>query len=124
MPMERNVFTAEQEMWLVALESGGYRQGHSWLKKGDTYCCLGVAVAIGITHHTSLEEDFVLAWTDAKFLQMRGCSGPLHTPTKTGYRLLIQLNDNASWSFLEIAAFIRANPWQVFTNFDAPDANP
>ena|ERR1044072_3312431 len=28
--------------WLAALRSGEYQQGHSWLRTGDSYCCLGI----------------------------------------------------------------------------------
>lgn len=36
-------FTPEQEKWLEALESGDYEQTSSYLKYGDSFCCLGVA---------------------------------------------------------------------------------
>lgn len=31
-----------KKAWLEALRSGNYKQGQSWLKDGDKYCCLGV----------------------------------------------------------------------------------
>lgn len=32
--------------WIKALRSGKYKQGSGRLKKGNTYCCLGVLAAI------------------------------------------------------------------------------
>ena len=32
--------------WIAALRSGEYEQGYSQLRKGDTFCCLGVACDI------------------------------------------------------------------------------
>jgi hypothetical protein len=34
---------------------------------------------------------------------------------------LIDLNDKYGWTFHQIAEFIRAKPWLVFTNFDQPE---
>src|ERR1017187_7416410 len=31
-----------KKLWLSALRSGKYKQGHNQLKSGDHYCCLGV----------------------------------------------------------------------------------
>ena len=35
-----------KDKWLVALRSGDYKQGIGYLRKGDKYCCLGVAAEI------------------------------------------------------------------------------
>jgi hypothetical protein len=31
-----------KQAWLTALRSGDYRQGQSYLRQGEQYCCLGV----------------------------------------------------------------------------------
>lgn len=31
-----------RELWTTALRSGKYKQGESFLKDGDSFCCLGV----------------------------------------------------------------------------------
>jgi hypothetical protein len=31
-----------KEKWIAALRSGKYKQGNSYLRRGDEYCCLGV----------------------------------------------------------------------------------
>lgn len=33
-------------LWVEALRSGQYRQGHSALRNDDAYCCLGVACEV------------------------------------------------------------------------------
>lgn len=33
---------AIKELWLAALRSGKYKQGRSQLRRGDSWCCLGV----------------------------------------------------------------------------------
>ena len=35
-----------KDKWLVALRSGDYKQGKDYLRKGNEYCCLGVAAEI------------------------------------------------------------------------------
>ena len=52
--------------WLAALRSGKYKQGKGMLKCEGRYCCLGVAVEIGISTPNELfpetlctEEDFL-----------------------------------------------------------------
>jgi hypothetical protein len=34
--------------WVEALRSGKYKQGKAYLRKGDKYCCLGVACELAI----------------------------------------------------------------------------
>jgi hypothetical protein len=118
--MERNTFTAAQEKWLQALESGAYRQCQQMLRMTDSagcnrYCCLGVAVEVCGLQETS-ECDLGDSY---EALMLRSKSGDVLLPHKAERSTLIGLNDGLEWSFAQIAAFIRANPWQVFTNFDA-----
>lgn len=35
-------------LWIEALKSGEYRQGREYLRKGDTYCCLGVLCDLAV----------------------------------------------------------------------------
>ena len=35
-----------RDLWLEALRSGEYEQGHGQLRDGDSFCCLGVLCAL------------------------------------------------------------------------------
>ena len=119
--MERNVFTSEQELWLKALESGQYAQGRERLKRScGTYaefCCLGVACEIGLAQ-PDMGNHYLC---DDKLNLRNGRGGFLDAVIIDGIRFggVANMNDKG-WSFAQIAAFIRSQPWQVFTNFDAP----
>lgn len=126
--MERNVFTPEQEKWLAALESGAFRQARGMLRDliagGEAYCCLGVACHLGLARGDVGE---VLTISSAKALGLADVAGALLRPFLHDdgdlVRSLTEMNDVGT-PFAQIAAFIRANPWQVFTNFDAPKETP
>lgn len=121
--MTRNEFTPEQETWLKALESGCYRQCQQILHvrhsdATDAYCCLGVAVEVlGLQEASDCDLEATY-----EQLCLLTPAGEMRRPKESGAATLIGLNDGLSWSFKDIAAFIRANPWQVFTNFDAPQS--
>lgn len=112
--MGRNAFTAEQETWLKALESGEWSQAKYKLKAAGGFCCLGVACEIGLANGNENYNELDLG--DDNRLRMRGPAGQFLRPDD--YGALVEMNDSGK-TFSEIAAFIRANPWQVFTNFDA-----
>lgn len=42
-----------------ALRSGEFEQGEGYLRKGDTYCCLGVACKVAMQNGLPLQEEFV-----------------------------------------------------------------
>lgn len=39
-----------KELWLTALRSGEYEQGHGNLRNGDKFCCLGVLCDLAVKH--------------------------------------------------------------------------
>jgi hypothetical protein len=45
-----------KEVWVNALRSGDYDQGQAWLKKGDSYCCLGVLCDLYLADHDRVWE--------------------------------------------------------------------
>lgn len=127
--MKRNTFTPNQIAWLEALESGEWKQGRERLRKGDAYCCLGVATKIVAPYSRAIKLSCGLSIG-------HGCSGnqsaPPITVNRIGFRTpeggsgldganLAFMNDEGR-TFSEIAAFVRKKPWLVFTNFDAPEA--
>jgi hypothetical protein len=104
--------------WIDALRSGKYKQGTKILRRNDEYCCLGVLCDIvdpeGWTpllgfldegkyiHHGALEhpDDTVVKVTGLKdrigsLEKVVGCSANL-----------ISLNDNAGYTFEQIADII------------------
>ncbi|NQX96223.1 MAG: hypothetical protein HRT64_15130 [Erythrobacter sp.] len=150
--MTQNALTPEQEAWLAALESGEYEQVQNALVSTDNgrmcFCCLGLAVKTVEPTHYSLEtgewdhrsseemglpiDDFQSAYgggdgSCAPEIFMR-----LHLlddwgefrggAVRFGVTSLAEMNDAVGLSFAEIAAFIRKEPWVVFTNFDKPEA--
>lgn len=91
--------TAEQlETWCQALESGNYIQCRKTLKKGNNYCCLGVAcVTLGIEMNSdSIENDAYNALMDLG-IYTTGC---------------YDLNDRLFLDFKEIANELRTNTRQ------------
>ncbi len=117
-----------QERWLAALESGEYEQAKGRLVDGCAFCCLGVACQLeGLPTNGGSEfvdgdqtlEDGELSRRLSRKLGLYGPSGGLKTPVVIAdkkYPSLIALNDDAEWTFVQIAAYIRANPENVFTN--------
>lgn len=115
-------FTEEQKAWLTALESGKYAQGTGLMRsKSNKFCCLGVAYDlfgtgwVGPIHHyyeTTTYDCHVLHRSVYSKLHLQTDNGL----TADGETSLTSMNDNGM-SFAEIAAFIRANPEQVFSNF-------
>jgi hypothetical protein len=74
------------------------------------YCCLGRAIVV-------LETGDNLNWSlpsekTAKLLRLRDSNGSFSPPVDDR-NCLAQLNDDG-WSFKKIAAYIRANPENVF----------
>lgn len=126
-------FTPEQEAWLHDLETTEEPQTKGFLhvlvpgKVGFTsgYCCLGRAcIVLGADEHESDDglgyfwgESVALPGSLTNRLRLRGVCGEFaqvvvdHRERECAN--LAELNDN-DWSFKEIAAYIRANPWNVF----------
>jgi hypothetical protein len=121
----------KQLAWLEALESGEYRQGFSCLRYGDNkpyFCCLGVLCeTMGIERRATTGEYVHGGFGSNGYLPrgvpgligLRDSRGELATAVAADgqlYGALTQLNDTAGWGFKQIAAYIRANPENVFTH--------
>lgn len=118
------IFTPEQEAWLVDLETTEEPQTKGALHRlrgAIGYCCLGrVCVSLGLPEsvlygtfgrfdgrETSLSPAVTLR------MNLHSGGGTLVEPVGP-HTSLIELNDSGGWSFKRIAAYIRANPRNVF----------
>jgi hypothetical protein len=137
---------AMQEAWLQALESGQYKQVTGTLaskkpKSGKIgYCCLGVACEVynerakklrkrcvlrEIQDEEASEKVFLFDNEEVSLpsiintqLKLRDDVGTLKTADYTNnkyYDSLADMNDGG-WSHKRIAAYIRANPENVFSD--------
>ena len=112
--------TEAQEEWLVALESGEYKQTRHNLRTDDTFCCLGVACDL-----SGLGE-WVMTPADPRYIYVAAEDGRasfnfLLPPVRVWLSLtqdegdtLAYMNDNGK-TFKEIAAYVRENADTVFT---------
>ena len=113
--MKREIATR----WVEALRSGDYKQTTNALRRGDSFCCLGVLCNLHAQDHPEIAAaqpttgrymgadseppDEVVAWAG-----LESNCGILD-----GYPLaLTELNDDAGWNFVQIAAHIEAN-WEA-----------
>ena len=129
--MKEFKFTEAQERWLQALESGKYKQGTGVLRNNDKFCCLGVACDVSKVGEWEEPQNTDSVYT-YKEMHSRAATGILpvgvqdelnmehldgqfvgENPSGEFYSL-VGMNDNGV-SHAEIAAYIRANPLQVFT---------
>jgi len=111
--------------WIEALRSGKYKKGHSYLKYGDTFCCLGVATDLYIKEHKTLKWDSssdvclfkcnstLLELVVQKWLGLNSNSGDFDEQKK-GETSLTLLNDNVYKTFKPIADFIETEPKGLF----------
>ncbi len=118
-----------QTLWVEALESGKYLQSDQGLLKtlGGKYCCLGVAREVIPDCYSN--SHYFLDQYEVLKLFSRG--GKLMKPVHKGgceFDDLTDMNDGktpvdekgnptgpkVSFTFAEIAAYIRANPENVF----------
>jgi hypothetical protein len=106
------------------------------------WCPLGRgAVVLGLPEASWGEDSQLMAFSGSSVqllpyrrLHLRGTSGELLAPVPDdqetadragrefqaeGWQTLAEINDELRWTFPQIAAYIRAKPWNVFT---APDA--
>lgn len=93
--------------WVKALRSGKYKQGKTFLKKGDKYCCLGVLCDITGTKHDPLETSL----SNLSITGVKSASGSFYHPyvsQEPGQTVssLAALNDLFEWNFNKIADFI------------------
>lgn len=144
-PAKKNEFTLEQEQWLEALERDEYPQVQGALRTSNGFCCLGVACEVVHFPNRQIENSIMFGYGDsmeetqlsihslpdevAQLLHIKYMDGRLKEPdhpavkalNKSDYQSIESLahfNDRACLTFPEIAAFIRAYPWQIFDNFE------
>lgn len=101
--------------WVEALRSGKYKQGQASLRRGDSYCCLGVLADISKLGAFIEEAEYPGQF---KFTLQDGESahGVLPDSMLKMIRLPLaaheqcwKLNDKEGQSFAEIADYIEAN---------------
>lgn len=96
--------------WVEALRSGEYKQGKYLLKKGDKFCCLGVACDL------LAPDAWVLSPLSTHSYSFDGSNAamPLDVCIKIGLSersacALATANDTGEWKFERIADYIEAN---------------
>ena len=88
-------------LWIEALRSGKYEQCRGALRKGDTFCCLGVACDLIDKDGWEKNDMFGMGWKGT------GCeSTDLPFINSDEAISLSELNDTARLSFEEIADYI------------------
>ena len=109
--MDKNVM----ELWVKALRSGKYKQGHTTLCFMDRYCCLGVLaeemgafddqLSVSTGRKVCFGDTAILeGWIKAGACPLRD---PFGKPTKGGDSL-VTMNDEGK-TFEEIADYIEEN---------------
>ena len=120
--------------WAAALRSGEYQQGSGFLRKGDSYCCLGVACdllqrELGVGAWSPSDEgdcfDFLISVEKQAFslpyavmealglADKYGCYGGDEYGQYDDTQSLAALNDSRR-SFSEIADIIESEPEGLF----------
>lgn len=151
-------FTPEQLAWLLKLETTDQPQTRGALRRvvrievkavdgievfPAGWCCLGIGAETlqlkeypcAIDHDVSSFSGSSTQLLAYRRLHLRGASGELLAQVQNPKggewaSTLAELNDDLRWTFPEIAAYIRANPWNVFTDpaaehdDDCPHAGP
>jgi hypothetical protein len=113
--------------WVAALRSGNYKQGKSWLRKGDQFCCLGVACELAVEEGV-IEPGLVISGGVQKYagqdsylpLPVQDWLGLsnyeavyLEDPKERATSLTIK-NDKDCLSFEQIADIIEREPQGLF----------
>lgn len=117
------VLGPNQTRWLEALESGDYKQEKGHLRKGDGYCCLGVAAELFADESVVINSD---DWgTDTKHYTYNGEGACAPTYVQEALKLrndigspsvgtpLTELNDDGT-TFEQIASIVRLHPHHYF----------
>jgi hypothetical protein len=105
-----------KQQWIDALRSGEYRQGKYALRRGESYCCLGVlselAVKAGVIDQAKPD---IIGWIyDQKWHSLpkavsKWADISASSATGTTCGILINMNDGGDRSFEEIADWIEEN---------------
>lgn len=101
--------------WVAALRSGDYKQGTGDLRKGNSFCCLGVlcqifSVETGTKWHSDgvvfnmLGEDVILPREVSEWAGIQRS----YNPELSNGETLTTINDDMGWSFEQIANAIEA----------------
>lgn len=118
-------FNADQLAWLHDLETTTEPQCTGYLYSTGTdmpygFCCLGRACAVlGLdpkdqgSYCTYDGCDCLIPPSAMSKLRLVGDGGDFRVDADEGSGSLTEMNDDG-WSFKQIAAYIRANPWNVF----------
>lgn len=101
-------------LWLNALRSGEYKQGHFWLRRNnDKFCCLGVLCDLHAKAHGKEWDDRAYLGVESappqEVLEWAGLpkSNP-HVMIPSEDKTLAALNDYHEYSFRQIADLIEA----------------
>jgi len=92
-----------KRLWVKALRSGKFRQGHHQLRQGNAFCCLGVLCKVVKPH---------VEWNDMDEFQGEELMPPAHLLKDIGLSLrsaksLAKMNDDGK-TFEQIAKRIEA----------------
>lgn len=111
---------AHRAEWIAALRSGDYKQAKGALRRGDSFCCLGVACEVAARHGVTERvkngykdpQGYYPAATSLPvavrdWLGLKGTSGGL-VESLGGGRSLDALNDSGRWTFEQLADLIEA----------------
>lgn len=110
--------------WVEALRSGEYKQGRGQLRRGNKFCCFGVACDL-FDHDAWYDDSFdgqdqVLPLEVRDALGLRSKAGIFSIPIvvvedgeERHWECLAELNDHG-WTFEEIADFIESEPAGLF----------
>lgn len=120
------MLTDGAKIWIDALRSGRFKKGMDQLRKGDSYCCLGVACELAVEHgiiesydgkHTNLSyypdvrewiglEDYCGAF------ESRNCDESL--TARNDKRRYDQEEGRPTYTFKDIANLIERQPKGLF----------
>jgi len=94
----------DKKEWIMALLSGDYKQGGSWLSRGGEYCCMGVKAKLdGFSDETMGDHGFLTALGDGYSL-FQQTSGGRSLQSQIAY-----LNDLEGYTFEDLAEVIDHN---------------
>jgi len=115
-----------KDLWVEALKSGEYIQGHQYLNIDNSFCCLGVLCEVAIKSGLALEKTFgggyyvygedsynmlpqkVMEWAGMRSRAGEFSSSSLYRHPKNS---LWALNDVQRYSFEQLAAVIEES-WE------------
>jgi len=110
--------------WVAALRSGDYKQGHEVLRRGDEFCCLGVACDLAVKAGLPIlvfTEDECTVYGDRVGTLPDDVRDWLGLASDTGFyserrgpTSLVTLNDDHNYDFARIADVIEQEPDGLF----------